>query len=250
METAATPLTGPEFYDDWATFNEYMHVRDVPDDANRRLKQPSVQEFVGRPEGLAVLDLGCGDGRYGLELLAAGVRSYVGVDGSSRMLDAARQRLAGHPRARLTHANLEEWVSDGPEVDLVVARMSLHYIPDLLGLLRRVRSCLHPGGRLVASVEHPVITSNYHQADPAPGTSEWKVSSYFREGARTCSWLGSEVVKQHRTTASYLSLLTRAGFTLEGLSEGAPRRDDFESSGNFERAVDVPFYLIFCGRAA
>jgi SAM-dependent methyltransferase len=249
MHTAATPLAGPDFYDDRSTFNEYMQVRDVPDDANMRLEQPSVQEFVGKPEGLAVLDLGCGDGRYAVELLEAGARAYLGVDGSSLMLDAARQRLAGQARAELVRANLEDWVPDGLEFDLVVARMSFHYVEDLLGLLRRVRSCLRPGGRLVASVEHPVITSNYDQADPAPGASSWAVSGYFREGARRCSWLGSEVVKQHRTTASYVSLLGRAGFTLEGLSEGAPRQDDFEFPQNFERAVDVPFYLIFCGKA-
>lgn len=249
MDTAATPQTGPEFYDDPNTFNGYMQVRNGPDDANLRLEQPSVQEFVGRPEGLAVLDLGCGDGRYGLELLEAGAQSYLGVDGSSRMLEAARERLGEDSRVRLVHADLQEWNPDGIEVDVVVARMSFHYIPDLTDLLRRVRSCLRPGGRLVASVEHPVITSNYDQADLAPGAGRWAVSGYFREGPRICPWLGSEVVKQHRTIASYLSALSHAGFALEGLSEGAPRRDEFEYPSNFERAEDVPFYLILCGRA-
>ena len=57
--------------------------------------------MVAGHEGPSVLDVGCGPGRVGEAVLAAGAASYVGIDISPRMLVLARARLGGDTRVEL-----------------------------------------------------------------------------------------------------------------------------------------------------
>jgi SAM-dependent methyltransferase len=243
------PCRGAAFYDDQTVHANYLAVRAQPDEPNALLEDPAVRDFVGDPAGLSVLELGCGDGRYARELLAAGVRAYSGIDGSARMVAAARAAVGADERASVVHADLDHWEPDVAEVDVVVARMVLHDVDDLERLLRQSRACLATGGTFTFSVEHPVITSNYAQPDGAPRARTWQVSGYFDEGRRTCRWLGAEVVKHHRTVERYLSLLSGAGFALSGFSEGRPQQGHFDSQERYQAMRDVPFYLIIRGIA-
>jgi SAM-dependent methyltransferase len=61
--------------------------------------------------GDRVLDLGCGDGMLGAELVARGY-DYLGVDASRGMVEATRRRLAGRGRAEL--GDLESYEPDIP----------------------------------------------------------------------------------------------------------------------------------------
>lgn len=224
------PCRGAAFYDDQTVHANYLAVRAQPDEPNARLEDPAVRDFVGDPAGLSVLQLGCGDGRYARELLAAGVRAYSGIDGSARMVAAARAAVVADERASVVHADLDRWEPDVAEV-------------------RQSRACLATGGTFTFSVEHPVITSNYAQPDGAPRARTWQVSGYFDEGRRTCRWLGAEVVEHHRTVERYLSLLSGAGFALSGFSEGRPQQGHFDSQERYQAMRDVPFYLIIRGIA-
>jgi len=113
---------------------------------------------VGDPAGLRVLDLGCGDGAFGRLLLAAGARSYLGADSSNSMVEQAGRTLAG-TAGRVDLADIEEFTVDADSVDLVTARLSLHYVADLGRVLAACARALPPAGRLIVTVVHPVITS-------------------------------------------------------------------------------------------
>lgn len=100
----------------------------------------------------AVLDAGCGSGRVTQALLdrLPGGR-VIGVDGSQSMIDAARERLAGH-EARTTLVTSDLLALDpalGP-VDAILSTATFHWIADHTALFARLRAVLGDGGRLVA----------------------------------------------------------------------------------------------------
>ncbi|MEV6006635.1 class I SAM-dependent methyltransferase [Streptomyces sp. NPDC051976] len=99
-----------------------------------------------------VLDAGCGTGRDTeglLELLPQG--RVVAVDGSARMLDQLRERLAGRlDRVEVVHADLTKPLPFDGEVDAVFSVAAFHWIDDHAALFASLASRLRPGGRLVS----------------------------------------------------------------------------------------------------
>ena len=99
-----------------------------------------------------VLDLGCGTGRDTealLDLLPHG--RVVALDGSLRMLEQLRRRLAGRlDRVEVVHADITGPLPVTGTVDAVTSVATFHWIPDHAALFRGVARVLRPGGRLVA----------------------------------------------------------------------------------------------------
>jgi SAM-dependent methyltransferase len=245
MTYTLTPL---EFYDDPCIDSAYQTARARVDEPNRTLEEPYVLAFLGDVAGHAVLDLGCGAAGIARHLITAGARSYTGVEGSTRMAARAATDLAGvvdGGLVRILQANLESWTLPASAVyNTVLARMSMHYIDDLGGLLARIGRGCAPGAQLVFSVEHPVVTSSYDadwDDDHVPRI--WHVRNYYDEGPRSCQWLGARVRKQHRTVETYFRLLRDAGFVLDQISEGVPQAARFADRETYLRRRAVPMYL-------
>jgi trans-aconitate 2-methyltransferase len=99
-----------------------------------------------------VLDAGCGTGRDTeglLELLPRG--RVVAVDGSVRMLEQLRERLAGRlDRVEVVHADLTKPLPFEGDVDVVFSVAAFHWIDDHAALFDSLASRLRPGGRLVS----------------------------------------------------------------------------------------------------
>jgi predicted RNA methylase len=84
---------GGSFYEDPDLFERYRQHRAWPLNPNIVMEAPALLEELGPVSGLRVLDLGCGDAEIGRELLNAGAERYLGIDGSARMVEAARRTL-------------------------------------------------------------------------------------------------------------------------------------------------------------
>lgn len=127
----------------------------------------SVQFRQGTPgeeryDSLAILDVGCGNGRFAEYLYPRldGRMHYFGVDESPEMLEQARQRLAAlsTPEYQLNCWNLVagtlgETVGDR-RFDLVAVFGLLHHIPGFeqrRRLLHDLAGMLEPGGYLLLS---------------------------------------------------------------------------------------------------
>ena len=99
-----------------------------------------------------VLDAGCGSGRV-TELLADRLPSgrVVALDGSSSMVDAARDRLARFgDRIEYVVADLEQPLPIDGQVDAVLSTAVFHWVPDHDALFRNLAAVTAPGGWLIA----------------------------------------------------------------------------------------------------
>ena len=101
--------------------------------ANARISRSIADCFEFR--GASVLDLGCGDGAYTVELAALGVRQVVGLDPAAGAIEAARTRaqsLGVSEIMRFEVGNvyaLDEYLIPG-RFDCIVIRGVLHHLPD------------------------------------------------------------------------------------------------------------------------
>ena len=240
-------LDGPSFYDDDGVFSTYMRQRARDENPNDTLEKPDLLDLIGEVDGLRILDLGCGNAAIGQELLAAGAGSYLGIEASKNMLGEGRKTLAG-TTGQVAAATIEAWEYPPAAFDLVISRLALHYVEDVDSTFRQVIRTLAPGGRVVVSVEHPVLTSCDRGLAPGAKRQDWIVDDYHVSGRRVTQWMGQDVVKYHRTVEEYVGGLLRAGFLIEGLREGRPRREHFLREETYRRRLRIPMMLLLAGR--
>jgi SAM-dependent methyltransferase len=235
-----------EFYDRDDVLENYLRHRRRANNPNDAIERPIFLQLAGELKDLDIIDLGCGDALFGREALECGARSYVGVEVSERMAALAQRNLAGLA-GRIEHASIEDWRAEPATADLVTSRLALNYVEDLASIFRHMHKALRPGGRVVLSVEHPVITSNFESL--ASGRrSNWLVDDYFRTGPRPHLWLGHEVLKYHRTLDDYLDLVQNCGLLLERVRESRPSRENFQSEEEFQRRLRIPLFLMIAAR--
>ncbi|HYK07174.1 MAG TPA: class I SAM-dependent methyltransferase [Gaiellaceae bacterium] len=115
-----------------------------------------VQE--ARAAGGPVVELACGTGRITVPIAKAGIR-VIGVDGSTAMLEVAREYAAAEEvELDLRHGDMREPpVSERVPLVLIPFRSLLHMTTESerLRALRAARELLLPGGRLVFDVFAP-----------------------------------------------------------------------------------------------
>jgi ubiquinone/menaquinone biosynthesis C-methylase UbiE len=132
---------GPEDYVRWRS-SEIGRITDAPE---HRL----VLELAGDVRDRDVLDVGCGDGTYAVELAERGARVRA-VDPSEPMLAAARARAEGcGARIAFEKGRAQALPLPDASVDLVVAVTVLCFVDDIDPVFREIARVLRPGGTLV-----------------------------------------------------------------------------------------------------
>ena len=239
---------GGAFYDLPGVLERYREARPTGvSDPNLVMEEPALLEELGSVEGLRVVDLGCGDAALGRTLLSAGCARYLAIDGSERMAEAARETLRG-TAGEVERGDIEDFAAPPGAFDVVVSRMALHYVEDVARVLSACHACLAPGGRVVFTVVHPVITSHDARASTEELRRDWVVDDYFAGGPRELDWLGARVVWHHRTVESYVTALQEAGFALTALRECAPRPERFAGDeAELARRRRIPMFLLLAG---
>ena len=106
--------------------------------------------MVGRLDGLAVLDVGCGDGTLGLAMLQYGPRRLAGCDPDARMVARAHAQ-AGREGCHIDLAVARSQVLPYADetFDVVTCVTVLTFVADPEVALREMARVLRPGGRLV-----------------------------------------------------------------------------------------------------
>jgi SAM-dependent methyltransferase len=200
-------------------------------------------------DGKSIVDLGCGFGWFCRWARQQGAAKVLGLDVSEKMLARARAETAD-PAIVYQRADLERLALPPASFDLAYSALTLHYLENLDGMMAVVHRALAPGGSLVFSAEHPILTAPSVQrwvvADA--GHKSWPVDNYLREGSRTTDWLAPGVVKQHRTVATYLNLLIGLGFTITRIEEWGPSAEQIAAHPEWTDEVQRPPFLLVAAR--
>jgi SAM-dependent methyltransferase len=206
---------------------------------NAFYERPAMLALAGEVTGRRILDAGCGAGPLTAALRDRGA-AVTGIDSSVAMLALARQRLGEDVPLELV--DLRDRLPFGDETfDDVVASLVLHYLQDWGPTLTELRRVLKPGGRLIVSVEHPIIA--YMIQEPLP--NYLAINSYSFEwtfGGQT-----APMTFWRRPLHAMTDAFTAAGFCLSLISEPQPdpaARQVFPHD-EFEAMATQPNFLFF-----
>lgn len=133
-----------DLYEDERLFNRLVR----PGLFRRRQLAVDAVASYGRAR---VLDVGCGSGRVGEFVLAAGAERYVGIDFSEPMIEMARERLARFgERVTLIKDDFLS-VTFEEKFDVILALGLFDYLPGPAAFARRMFALSAPGGCVVGS---------------------------------------------------------------------------------------------------
>ncbi len=199
----------------WDSIADWYAELVTADSAPQRTALDAILELLPPLEGLAILDLGCGEGLAARALAALGAR-VTGIDTCGRLLELARRQGPAQIEYRAEDAQTLAGIPDAGFAG-VVANLSLNDVPDLSAVLAAVSRVLRPGGWLALSIPHPCFEApraSWHEgARLIPG--------YFDEGFwRSANPHGvRRVGNYHRTLETWCETLHRHGLSIRKLRE-------------------------------
>ncbi|HEU5356826.1 MAG TPA: methyltransferase domain-containing protein [Actinocrinis sp.] len=211
----ATPgsISTEQVYNAWAA--SYDEPNTMID-----LEQPLVHEILDAlPVGTA-LDAACGTGRHAAHLARLG-HKVIGVDANAKMLAVAARKL---PDLDLRQGALEALPLPHDSVDLIVCALALCHVADLGPVFAEFARVLRPGGHLVISDPHQLLSYIRPTLPRESGP----------DGQRTI------LAEHHRPLSAYLTTALPHGFQLRHCAEphtGA--RNDRRAAGS-PRAARPP----------
>lgn len=207
---------------------------------NADYERPALLSLLPEVKGLRVLDAGCGPGLL-TEILVGKGASVVAMDANAKMVAHARERLGN--RAEVLQASLEaplDFCADA-SFDLAVSSLVMHYIFNWQATFRELYRILKPGGGLIFSIEHPVMTYLDH----------YKTSVYFATEQIEYTWrgFGEPVVvpSYRRPLAEVFNPIIEAGFRLEQVLEPLPTEKFKEKNPeDYQKLHREPGFMFIC----
>jgi ubiquinone/menaquinone biosynthesis C-methylase UbiE len=204
---------GAAIANDYDSFAEAYAAETEANLINGYYARPAILDLAGNVAGRRVLDAGCGSGPL-FEALRDRGATVTGFDSSTAMLALARQRLGAGATLHLADVGGPLPFPDRA-FDDVVASLVLHYLKDWSAPLAELRRVLRPGGRLIASVYHPIVFKLVSPAADYFATVQW---------SEECTFGGQSAVLTywHRPLHAMTDAFTAAGFRIAVISEPPP----------------------------
>ena len=199
-----------------------------------------------KPQGKALMDIGCGEGYFSRVLRAEGAARVLGCDISPDLIKKAEER---DPDGEYQVCDIGSGPPSGAGVfDAVTASMVLMDLPDLDAAYRSISTSLVPSGRFVAAMINPyycfpvgdwgwALTDGLHR-EFDPKKRGWKlilrqiqgvvlsrfesvmyVRNYFDSGVVEKKLGNTDSVHFHRPFSEYVNVAAQNGLTLRQLLE-------------------------------
>ncbi len=235
---------------EWEAFApEWIARSEAKADAAREgLLDDWMQEVIGLVDGLAVIDLGCGEGRFCRMLAARGART-LGVDLQPAFIDYAR-RVAG-PAETYECADIQLLTDVGDGLfDLAVSYISLVDVPDQRSSIREAFRVLKLGARFVVCDLSPMATAWIDEGpwlrDGSGQKLHYVLDHYATEGARRVAFpSGHELTNFHRMLSTTINDFLDAGFELVRIHEPVPSDEQLARVPDNNDLFRVPIFTIY-----
>jgi ubiquinone/menaquinone biosynthesis C-methylase UbiE len=210
---------------------------------------PVTFRFLGDVCGKRILDVGCGEGGYARELARRGA-TVMGVDGSPRVIEIARERTRSEGlKVEFQCANASAMPAIATSsFDLALAAMSLMDVEDYPAAVNEIARVLLPGGELLMSITHPCFTApvSEWERDESRRPLLFKVDRYFDRTAweeLIAPRFRAPVVRRHRPLEDYMGAPLEAGFVLRDFREPVPDAEQMKMSPRFAKIARIPYFL-------
>jgi SAM-dependent methyltransferase len=202
---------------------------------NALYDRPSLLSLVESQKFSSCLDMGCGPGAY-IESLKVFCKSITAIDLSTEFIQIVSNKF---PEVKSYVCNIGAGLKkeqDG-SFDLVISPLTIHYIEDLNSLFSEVNRVLKNNGVFAFSTHHPSL-------DFENSISK----NYFQREKLTQMWdtLGdeTEVSFYRRPLTETINSLLKAGFVIDGFSEGKPSEKIKEiSEDHYQRLTTRPQFV-------
>lgn len=239
-------------FDDEKFFSEYMDLRLHKKNYNDLMEQPEMSRLLPDIRNKDILDIGCGYGYNCLHFAENEAAHVTGIDISERMLEIARQKSA-HPMITYLRMDMAELGSLKKTYDLVYSSLAFHYAEDFHALIHNIYKLLKPGGILLFSQEHPLVTAsdhgkNHYNYDENGACVSYTFSDYGREGKRSGFWYVDNVENYHRMMGTIITTLAHIGFIVEDLVETLPDPHALQERPDMVKEFIKPSFLIIRAR--
>jgi ubiquinone/menaquinone biosynthesis C-methylase UbiE len=237
----------PQTYDTNAEFWVEI-IRNHRDKYREGLTNAAVLTAIGEPEGLTVLDAGCGEG-YLSRTLASGGAVVTGIDSSAELIKAAlTHELSSSLPVSFDVGSVDHLPYDADSFDLVLCNHLMNDLQNPTRALREFSRVLRSHGRVVLLMLHPCFynkhaereqpennlpASSYFQARPV--VQNFEVDGLKSPAANT-SWL--------RPLEDYTEALREAGFVITGLTEPHPSQQMIEEDEWWRTAFSRPLFML------
>jgi SAM-dependent methyltransferase len=211
------------------------------DSSHDNINLPALRDLLPEP-GKRTLDLGCGEGRLSRFLRSLGHR-VAGADASPTMV-----RLAvGHPDAEpAVLADAGALPFRDAAFDLVVAYMCLHDMDRMPQAVAEAARVLERGGRLCASIPHPINSAGAFQG--RDGDAPFLIEGSYLDAA-PADWVaergGIQLTfhSEHRPIEAYSRALEAAGLLIEAIRETRAPEAVVAASPGKRRWQRIPLFL-------
>ena len=230
----------------------YDHYRDG-------LNTPAFFDMLPDVDGLAGLDVGCGEGHNTRLVTTRGAR-MTGVDISETFVRHAGEEENREPLGiRYERASAVELPFENATFDFATAFMSVMDIPETDLVFAEVFRVLKPGGFFQFSIGHPCFATPHHKnlRDESGRTYAHEVGGYFnrREGEVEEWTFGAAPpeVRENirpfrvplftRTLSGWLNLLLEAGFMPDRFGEPYPGDEAVRERPGLQDAQVVAYFL-------
>ena len=137
--------------------------------------------------------------------------------------------------------------------DLVYSCLAFHYAEDFPALVHDIYKLLRPGGILLFSQMHPIITATYdgkghYNHDEHGDCISYTFSDYGREGKRSGFWYVDNVENYHRMMGTIITTLAHTGFFVEDMVETLPDEHALQECPGMIKEFIKPSFLIVRAR--